>query len=61
MNNENVICKTECKHKRLVTIPAIIWWILCVISFFPTFDEWCETEYAYSPQTGKFIELIEKE
>lgn len=36
MNNENVICKTECKHKRLVTIPAVIWWIISIIVLIPS-------------------------
>ena len=39
MNNEKVICKTKCKYKRVATIPAIIWWVLCVIAFFPTIEE----------------------
>lgn len=40
MNNENVICKTECKHKKLVTIPAIIWWIIVIVLFRPVCIEY---------------------
>lgn len=42
MNNEKVICKTECKYKKLVTIPLIILWISDILFFCPYYAPYSE-------------------